>query len=65
MKSNVKDATQIGLMSLLILVLFFVLPRPVAYKGPSADILPLMDYIIVSGGIAGIFYSFYLFLKER
>ncbi|MFA4817575.1 MAG: hypothetical protein WC608_02490 [Parcubacteria group bacterium] len=60
-----KDALQICLLSLLALFVFFVLPEPVNYKGPAAEFLPLAKEFIIACGLGGIFYSFYLFLKER
>lgn len=63
-KNNAKDATRIGLMSLLILVMYFVLPEPTAYNGPAVDLLPLANYFVIACGAGGIIYSLYLFFKR-
>lgn len=57
------DALQIGLFSLLALVLFLILPEPIADKGPAAELLPLANYFVIACGIGGIVYSAYLFLR--
>lgn len=65
MAKKQKDALQIGAASLIALVLYFVLPEPVKYKGAAVDLLPLANYFVVICGISGIIYSLYLFLKRR
>ena len=64
MKSNTKDAVSIGLMSLLILAMYFILPEPKAYKGPAVDLLSLANYFVIACGISGIVFSVYLYFKE-
>lgn len=63
-KTTTRDAVQIGVLSLLALALYFILPDPVSYKGSSADLLPLANYFTVGGGISGIMLSIFIFLKK-
>jgi hypothetical protein len=59
-----KNALQIGLLSLLGPVIYFIIPEPVAYKGPAVDLLPLANYFVIACGIGGIVFSVYLYFKE-
>ena len=64
MSKNKSDAIFIGIMSSIILLVYFIIPEPIQYEGPAKDILPLANHFVVASGFGGILFSFFYFFKK-